>query len=83
MIIMSEIKIYITHNDPWCKELKTWLKRKKYSFELFDLDDSDTARDELIEKSNQVAIPMIDVDGEIVVGFHPDKIEELVKKSEE
>lgn len=78
---MSEIKIYITYNDPWCKKLKTWLKRKRLSFEIFDLDDSDTARDELILKSNQMAIPMTDIDGEIVVGFNQEKIEELLEKS--
>ena len=81
--IMAEIKIYITHNDPWCKQLKTWLKRRRLSFEIFDLDDSDTARDELIKKSNQMAIPLIDIDGEVIVGFHPEKMEPLIKKSKE
>ena len=78
-----DIKIYITQNDPWCKELRTWLKKKRYSFEILDLDESLTARDELLEKSNQLAIPMVDVNGEIIVGFYPEKIEAIVSRIKE
>ncbi|HLC52709.1 MAG TPA: glutaredoxin family protein [Candidatus Nanoarchaeia archaeon] len=79
---MAEIKVYATLNDPWCEELKKWLKKKKFSFELLDLDESDNARDELIQKSHQLAIPMIDINGEIIVGFFPEKIEAAILKSE-
>ena len=78
-----DIKIYITQNDPWCKELRTWLKKKRYSFEILDLDESLTARDELLEKSNQLAIPITDVNGEIIIGFHPERIEAAVNKVKE
>ena len=72
------IKIYVSPENHWCNELKTWLKKKRYPFELHDLDESTTARDELLRKSNQMAIPMIDIDGEIVIGFHPEKIETII-----
>lgn len=77
---MTEIKVYATLSDPWSGELRKWLKKKKFSFELLDLDESDHARDELIQKSHQLAIPMLDIDGEVIVGFFPEKIEAIIKK---
>ena len=75
-----EIKIYTTPTCPWCLKLKEWLKKKKLSFEEFDTTDSDEARDEILEKSGQLAVPVIDIDGEIIVGFDEKKIKESIDK---
>ena len=75
-----DIKIYITQGNDWCKQLRVWLKKKRHSFEILDLDESETARDELIDKSNQLAIPLTDINGEIIIGFQPEKIEAAINK---
>ena len=75
------IKLYIAQKNYWCSQLKSWLKKKRHAFELLDLDESNTARDELLAKTNQVTIPMIDIDGEIIIGFQPEKIEAVIKKA--
>jgi glutaredoxin 3 len=78
-----EIKLYITQTNPWCKQLKTWLKRRRLPLEIMDLDESATARDELIEKSNQMAIPMVEINGEIIIGCQMEKIEAAINKAKE
>ena len=78
-----EIKLYMSPNDPWCKQLKTWLKRRRLPLEIMDLDESSTARDELIEKSNQMAIPMLEINGEIIIGCQMEKIEAAIAKAKE
>ena len=53
-----EIKIYTIPTCPWCIKLKEWLKKNKYSYQELDLTESDHARDEIIEKSHQMATPV-------------------------
>ncbi len=77
-----EIKIYITPTCSWCKKLKEWLKSKKLAYQEIDVIESDKSRDELIEKSGQMAVPVTDIDGTIVVGFNEAKLEEAIKKAE-
>ncbi|MBS3126796.1 glutathione S-transferase N-terminal domain-containing protein [Candidatus Woesearchaeota archaeon] len=76
-----EIKIYTTPTCSWCVKLKEWLKKKKYAFQELDVTEEDEYSDEMLAKSGQLAVPVIDIDGKIIVGFHEQKIEEAIAKS--
>ena len=73
-----EVQIYTTPTCSWCEKLKTWLKKKNISFIEHDITESDKARDDALEKSSQLRVPVIDIDGKILVGFNPKKIEEAL-----
>tara|TARA_Y100000310_G_scaffold324914_1_gene387512 strand:+ start:23245 stop:23493 length:249 start_codon:yes stop_codon:yes gene_type:complete len=77
------ITIYITHTDPWSSKLRTWLRRRRIKFEEWDVAEPQNkqARDDLLNKSNQLAVPMTDFNGEIVIGFDEKKLEKLVAAS--
>jgi len=75
-----EVKMYMTPTCHWCQKAKEWLKKNKISFQELDLSESDTYRDELIEKSHQMAIPVFDIDGQIIIGFDEKRMEELLGK---
>jgi len=74
------VKIYSTPTCPWCKKTKDWMKKKKVKFEDIDITEEDEFREEMIKKSGQLAVPVIDIDGEIIVGFDTDKFEAALKK---
>ncbi len=76
-----EVKLYFTPNCEWCEKMKTWLKKKKVSFESLDLSESDHARDSLLEKTGQLAVPALEVDEKMIIGFDEKVLEELFKKS--
>ena len=76
-----EIKIYTTPTCSWCVKLKEWLKKKKYAFQELDVTEEDVYSDEMLAKSGQLAVPVIDIDGTIIVGFHEQKIEEAIAKA--
>ncbi len=80
-----EIKIYMLPTCSWCEKLKKWLKAKKLGYEMIDVAESqnDEYRDEMIEKSSQMAVPVIDIDGEIIVGFDEKKLQKAVDKAQE
>jgi glutaredoxin 3 len=66
-----KIITYTTPTCPWSAKLRTWLKRRRHQFEDWDVTEPQNklARDELLNKSNQLAVPLIDIDGKILIGF--------------
>jgi glutaredoxin 3 len=77
---MSKVIVYSTTSCPYCVMAKSWLKDKKVEFEDVNVGlNQDRAR-EMIQKSNQMGVPVLDVDGEIIIGFDRPKIEAALKK---
>ncbi len=72
------IKIYTIPSCTWCDEAKEYFISEKIDFEEFNVEDDMLARDEMIKKSNQMSVPVIDINGEIVVGFDEEAINELI-----
>lgn len=76
---MPKIKVYSTPTCPYCVTLKEFLKEKNFEFEDLDVARDEKAREEMFEKSQQMGVPVIDIDGNIIVGFDRAKIVELLK----
>ncbi len=74
------INVYSTPTCPWCHRAKEYLKGKKVAFNDLDVSrDRDKAR-EMVEKSGQMAVPVLEIGGEIIIGFNQAKIDELLAK---
>ena len=72
------IKVYSTKFCPYCVSLKQFLKQNDIQFEDIDVTEDPKIQEEMIEKSGQMGVPVVDVDGEIVVGFNRDKLIQLL-----
>tara|TARA_Y100000031_G_C8031700_1_gene297431 strand:+ start:124 stop:360 length:237 start_codon:yes stop_codon:yes gene_type:complete len=77
---MVKVKIYTTPTCPWCKKAKEFMKEKKISFKEIDVASDEKGRKEMIDKSGQMGVPVLEINGEILVGYDPDAIEKAVKK---
>jgi len=75
---MPKVRVFSTPFCPYCVTLKEFLKEREIGFEDIDVTESKTALDEMIEKSGQTGVPVIEIDGQIVVGFERDKISKLL-----
>ncbi len=62
--------IYSTPSCVYCKMLKEYLSSRKVSYEEKNVASDLAAREEMIEKSHQMGVPVIDINGEIFVGFN-------------
>ena len=71
------VTVYSTPTCPYCKMAKAYLQENKIDYKDVDVAADDKAAQEMIEKSGQMGVPVIDIDGAIIVGF--DK--EAMKKS--
>lgn len=76
-----EIKFYTIPSCPWCKILRTWLKRRRLPFQELDLTESDKYRDEILQKSQQLTTPLTEINGEIIIGFDEKKLKVAVEKA--
>jgi glutaredoxin 3 len=74
--------VYSTLYCPWCNRVKDFLKKHKIKFEDVDVSKDREKAEEMIEKSGQMGVPVIDIDGEITVGFNREKIKKLLKIKE-
>jgi len=76
------IKLFSTKFCPHCITLKEFLKEHNIEFEDIDVSEDKEALEEMIEKSGQMGVPVIEINEEIVVGFDKGKIVELLKINE-
>jgi glutaredoxin-like YruB-family protein len=76
------ITVYSTPTCPYCKMAKGLLEEKGISFKDIDVSQDAAGRDEMIKKSGQMGVPVVDVDGEIIVGFDKERLEGLIAKGE-
>lgn len=70
----NSIKVYSTSTCPYCHMAKDFLKKNNIPFEDLDVGISQKARQEMIDKSGQMGVPVIDIDGRIIVGFDKEAI---------
>ncbi|PJB08294.1 NrdH-redoxin [bacterium (Candidatus Gribaldobacteria) CG_4_9_14_3_um_filter_33_9] len=72
------VKVYSTPICPYCVVLKKFLGEHNIEFEDVDMSQNEEAAKEIIEKSGQMRVPVIEINGEIVVGFDKEKISTLL-----
>lgn len=76
---MANIKIYSTPTCPWCKKAKAYLTEKGVEFESVDVSSDEKAQKEMIDKSGQMGVPVLDIDGKIVIGFDVEAIDKALE----
>ncbi len=75
---MSTVTIYTTPTCGYCKMAKAFFKDHSVTFQEVDVSTNKTAQDDMIKKSGQYGVPVIQIDNNIVVGFDQDKLSELL-----
>ena len=71
----KKVKVYSTPTCPYCKMAKSFLQEKGVDFADIDVSSDRDAAKQMIEKSGQMGVPVIEVNGKIIVGFDKDSIE--------
>jgi glutaredoxin 3 len=71
---MHNVKVYSTSTCPYCTMAKEFLKKNNIQFESVDVGMDREAAKEMKDKSSQMGVPVLDIDGQIIVGFDKDAI---------
>lgn len=72
------MKIYTTTLCPYCKMAKNLLRKKGVAYEEFNVESDASAAKEMAAKSNQMGVPVLDINGKIIVGFDRQAIEKAL-----
>jgi len=75
---MPKVTIYTTPTCVYCKMTKDFFKENNIAYEEKDVSTDAAARDEMVAKSNQMGVPVIDIDGELIIGFNKERISQLL-----
>jgi len=70
----KEVKVYSTPTCPYCIRTKQFLKDNNITFEDIDVSNNQQAAEEMVQKSGQMGVPVLDIEGEIIVGFDKERI---------
>lgn len=73
------VKIYTTPTCPYCAMAKAFLKENGISFVEKNVGEDRAAATEMMEKSGQMGVPVLDINGEIIVGFDRNAIKKALK----
>lgn len=77
---MGKIRVYTTPTCPYCRMAKEFLKKKDIRFEDVDVSADHEAAHEMIEKSGQMGVPVIEIGKDVIVGFDKKAIEDSLNK---
>ncbi len=77
----KKIIVYGTATCPYCQQLKSYLKENNIAFEDFDVSQNQEKLKEMQDKSGQMGVPVVDIDGEIIKGFDREKLNQILEIS--
>ena len=75
---MKKIKVYSTPTCPYCIRLKQFLKENNLIFEDIDVAADRAAADEVVRRTGQMGVPVIDIEGELIIGFDRERIKQAL-----
>lgn len=73
-----KVKVYSTPSCPYCKLVKDFLKEEKVDFNDIDVAADPSAANEMVKLSGQMGVPVVDIDGQVIVGWNKDAIQEAI-----
>lgn len=79
MAIQPKVLLYRTESCIWCHKTAEWLAAKKIKFKSIFVDHDEKAADEMIEKSSQRGVPVLDIGGKIIIGFDEPAMKKALK----
>ena len=76
--MVKQVIIYSTPACMYCKMAKEWFEKNKIQYLEYDLSSDSVKREEVFKKTGQMAVPVIEIENEIVIGFDKPKLSKLL-----
>jgi glutaredoxin-like YruB-family protein len=75
----AKVTVYSTPTCPYCVMAKDFLRQNKIKFEDIDVASDKAKAQEMIKKSGQMGVPVIEIGNKIIVGFNKDELKKTLK----
>lgn len=77
-----DVRIYTTPTCHWCRVAKEYFKDKEIEYEEYNVAEDEEKATEMVNKSGQRGVPVIDIDGQLIIGFDKETIDKLIEGDE-
>jgi len=74
----KKVTVYSTPTCPFCIRAKQFLKDSNVEFENIDVSTDQAKAQDMVKLSGQMGVPVINIEGVVIVGFDKDKIKETL-----
>lgn len=74
------VTVYTTPSCTFCNKVKKYLKENRITFKEHNIQKDKRRAEEMVKKSGQMGVPVLDVHGKVIVGFDVGKIENALKR---
>ncbi len=74
------VTVYSTPSCSYCRLAKDYLKNHNIPFSEYNVASNRAKAEEMVRKSGQMGVPVLDINGRILVGFNPDAIEKALHR---
>mgnify|MGYP001593922664 CR=1 FL=1 len=72
------ITIYSTPTCVYCNALKKYLTSKSLEYTEVDVSKDEKELEKMVAISGQMGVPVIDIDGNVVIGFDKQRVDEIL-----
>jgi len=76
-----EVVVYTAPWCGWCRKTLAFLTKEGVDFENRDIEADDAWREELLEKTGGTSIPVVEIDGQLIRGYDPQRMAQLLRSS--
>jgi glutaredoxin-like YruB-family protein len=76
---MKKVEIYTTPTCVYCKMAKAFFKEHNVPFTEHNVAEDEKAREEMIDKSGQLGVPVISIGEDVIVGYNEKTLKELLE----
>lgn len=73
------VTLYSTPSCSYCRLAKDWLRQHNVRFEEYNVAADHRRADEMVRKSGQMGVPVLDVNGRIILGFNVPELERALR----
>lgn len=75
---MKPVTIFTTPSCVYCKMAKDFFQKRNVPYIEKDVAADAVSRDEMIQKSGQFGVPVIDIGGKIIIGFDQMRLKDVL-----
>jgi len=72
------VLVFTTPTCPWCNRAKSFLRERKVPYKEIDVSKDQKAAMDLVRRSGQMGVPVIEIDNQIIIGFDQRRVEKLL-----
>jgi len=69
------VVVFTTSTCPWCNRAKTYLRERRVPFREVNIEHDRHAAADLLRRTGQMGVPVIEIDGRPIVGFNRPEVD--------